>query len=202
MAGNCQHRHTEQRLRYSIHTVSLLITSSGRCPMEVIIVHRRAAPPLAIRDRACGECVRTDTIAAVANANRLLQESSMKLLIGPWPFRRDRRQRCRARRWLFRRKRNARCSTAAIRSSPRTRSSRSTCGATSCRPAALDDADKYLAPEYHQHNPNAETGLDGVKAYFRAQNRAPDPVKDSDRSTWSRSSAERDLVDVRARARR
>jgi predicted SnoaL-like aldol condensation-catalyzing enzyme len=29
-------------------------------------------------------------------------------------------------------------------------------------------ADKYLAPEYHQHNPNAETGLEGVKAYFRA----------------------------------
>ena len=33
----------------------------------------------------------------------------------------------------------------------------------------IDAADKYLAPEYHQHNPNAETGLEGVKAYFRAQ---------------------------------
>jgi predicted SnoaL-like aldol condensation-catalyzing enzyme len=32
----------------------------------------------------------------------------------------------------------------------------------------LNAADKYLAPEYHQHNPNAETGLEGVKAYFRA----------------------------------
>src|SRR4249920_939931 len=25
----------------------------------------------------------------------------------------------------------------------------------------IDAADKYLAPEYHQHNPNAETGLEG-----------------------------------------
>ena len=31
----------------------------------------------------------------------------------------------------------------------------------------IDEADKYLAPEYHQHNPNADTGLAGVKAYFR-----------------------------------
>ena len=30
----------------------------------------------------------------------------------------------------------------------------------------IDEADKFLAPEYHQHNPNAETGLAGVKAYF------------------------------------
>ena len=35
----------------------------------------------------------------------------------------------------------------------------------------IDSADTYLAPEYHQHNPNAETGLEGVKAYFRAANR-------------------------------
>jgi len=35
----------------------------------------------------------------------------------------------------------------------------------------VDAADRYLAPEYHQHNPNAETGLAGVKAYFRAQGR-------------------------------
>ena len=34
----------------------------------------------------------------------------------------------------------------------------------------LDAADKYLAEEYHQHNPNAETGLAGVKAYFKAMN--------------------------------
>ena len=43
----------------------------------------------------------------------------------------------------------------------------------------LDAADKYLAPEYHQHNPNAETGLEGVKAYFRAQGRQATPPKDS-----------------------
>lgn len=42
----------------------------------------------------------------------------------------------------------------------------------------LDAADKYLAPEYHQHNPNAETGLEGVKAYFRAQGRQATPPKD------------------------
>ncbi|HEY9181609.1 MAG TPA: nuclear transport factor 2 family protein [Gammaproteobacteria bacterium] len=42
----------------------------------------------------------------------------------------------------------------------------------------IDAADKYLAPEYHQHNPNAETGLEGVKAYFRAQNRQATPPKD------------------------
>ena len=43
----------------------------------------------------------------------------------------------------------------------------------------IDAADKYLAPEYHQHNPNAETGLAGVKAYFRAAGRAATPPKDS-----------------------
>jgi len=32
----------------------------------------------------------------------------------------------------------------------------------------MEAADKYLAPEYHQHNPNAETGLAGVKAYFES----------------------------------
>jgi hypothetical protein len=29
----------------------------------------------------------------------------------------------------------------------------------------INAADKYLAPEYHQHNPNAERAR-GVKAYF------------------------------------
>jgi predicted SnoaL-like aldol condensation-catalyzing enzyme len=42
----------------------------------------------------------------------------------------------------------------------------------------IDAADRYLAPEYHQHNPNAETGLEGVKAYFRAQGRQATPPKD------------------------
>lgn len=57
----------------------------------------------------------------------------------------------------------------------------------------IDDADKYLAPEYHQHNPNAETGLAGVKAYFRAQNREPTEAKDSIDRLVS-IVAERDLV--------
>ena len=42
----------------------------------------------------------------------------------------------------------------------------------------IDAADKYLAPEYHQHNPNAETGLEGVKAYFRAAGRKAEAPKD------------------------
>jgi predicted SnoaL-like aldol condensation-catalyzing enzyme len=57
----------------------------------------------------------------------------------------------------------------------------------------IDDADKYLAPEYHQHNPNAETGLAGVKAYFRAAGRQPTEVKDSIDRLVS-IVAERDLV--------
>jgi predicted SnoaL-like aldol condensation-catalyzing enzyme len=57
----------------------------------------------------------------------------------------------------------------------------------------IDDADKYLAPEYHQHNPNAETGLEGVKAYFRAQNRAPTEVMNHIDRLVS-IVAERDLV--------
>jgi len=57
----------------------------------------------------------------------------------------------------------------------------------------IDAADRYLAPEYHQHNPNAETGLEGVKAYFRAQGRQATPPKDSiDRLIAI--VAERDLV--------
>jgi predicted SnoaL-like aldol condensation-catalyzing enzyme len=57
----------------------------------------------------------------------------------------------------------------------------------------IDAADRYLAPEYHQHNPNAETGLEGVKAFFRAANRPPSPVKDSIDRLVS-IVAERDLV--------
>jgi len=57
----------------------------------------------------------------------------------------------------------------------------------------IDAADMYLAPEYHQHNPNAETGLEGVKAYFSAQNRAPmEPKNYIDRLVSI--VAERDLV--------
>jgi predicted SnoaL-like aldol condensation-catalyzing enzyme len=57
----------------------------------------------------------------------------------------------------------------------------------------IDAADRYLAPEYHQHNPNAETGLEGVKAYFRAQGRPAQPPKDSIDRLVS-IVAERDLV--------
>jgi predicted SnoaL-like aldol condensation-catalyzing enzyme len=42
----------------------------------------------------------------------------------------------------------------------------------------LDAADKYLAPEYHQHNPNADTGREAVKAYFRAAGMKKSEVKD------------------------
>ena len=57
----------------------------------------------------------------------------------------------------------------------------------------IDDADKYLAPEYHQHNPNAETGLAGVKAYFSAQKLEVLPVPDHIEGLVS-IVAERDLV--------
>ena len=59
----------------------------------------------------------------------------------------------------------------------------------------IDEADKYLAPEYHQHNPNAVTGLEGVKAYFRAANMKPTPVPDTIEGLVS-IVAERDLVVV------
>jgi predicted SnoaL-like aldol condensation-catalyzing enzyme len=59
----------------------------------------------------------------------------------------------------------------------------------------IDEADKFLAPEYHQHNPNADTGLAGVKAYFKAQNQPPIPVPDTIPGLVS-IVAERDLVVV------
>jgi len=57
----------------------------------------------------------------------------------------------------------------------------------------IDEADKYLAPEYHQHNPNAETGLEGVKAYFRAAGLPQSEVRDHIDRLVS-IVAERDLV--------
>jgi predicted SnoaL-like aldol condensation-catalyzing enzyme len=57
----------------------------------------------------------------------------------------------------------------------------------------IDDADKFLAPEYHQHNPNAETGLAGVKAYFAAQKLEVLPIPDHIEGLVSMV-AERDLV--------
>jgi predicted SnoaL-like aldol condensation-catalyzing enzyme len=57
----------------------------------------------------------------------------------------------------------------------------------------LAAADKYLAPEYHQHNPNAETGLEGVKAYFRAAGMQKTETKDYIERLIA-ITAERDLV--------
>lgn len=57
----------------------------------------------------------------------------------------------------------------------------------------IEAADQYLAPEYHQHNPNAETGREGVKAYFKALNLQPTPVPDTIPNLVS-IVAERDLV--------
>jgi len=59
----------------------------------------------------------------------------------------------------------------------------------------IDEADKFLAPEYHQHNPNAETGLEGVKAYFRSLKQEPIPVPDTIPGLVSLV-AERDVVVV------
>lgn len=57
----------------------------------------------------------------------------------------------------------------------------------------VDAADTYLAPEYHQHNPNAETGREGVKAFFRAMNQPVHETKDYIDRLVSMV-AERDLV--------
>src|SRR5262245_18212249 len=59
----------------------------------------------------------------------------------------------------------------------------------------INAADKYLAPEYHQHNPNADTDLEGVKAYFRAAGRTATPPKDSIDGLVA-ITAERDLVTI------
>jgi predicted SnoaL-like aldol condensation-catalyzing enzyme len=57
----------------------------------------------------------------------------------------------------------------------------------------VDEAGKFLAPEYHQHNPNAVTGLEGVKAYFKARNQQPTAIPDEIPDLVS-IVAERDLV--------
>ena len=57
----------------------------------------------------------------------------------------------------------------------------------------IEAADKYLAPEYHQHNPNADTGLEAVKAYFRAAGMQKSEVKDYIERLVA-ITAERDLV--------
>ena len=60
----------------------------------------------------------------------------------------------------------------------------------------VDDAGKFLAPEYHQHNPNATTGLEGVKEYFRSLNLKTKPVPDRIENKVVSIVAERDLVVV------
>jgi predicted SnoaL-like aldol condensation-catalyzing enzyme len=42
----------------------------------------------------------------------------------------------------------------------------------------LDEADKYMKADYIQHNPNADTGIDGFKAYFTKLG-GPMPVQDT-----------------------
>jgi predicted SnoaL-like aldol condensation-catalyzing enzyme len=43
----------------------------------------------------------------------------------------------------------------------------------------LDEADKYMKDDYIQHNPNADTGIAGFKAYFSKLPGGPQPVKDT-----------------------
>ncbi|HEX5229985.1 MAG TPA: nuclear transport factor 2 family protein [Bryobacteraceae bacterium] len=42
----------------------------------------------------------------------------------------------------------------------------------------LDETGKYMREDYIQHNPNADTGMAGFKAYFQKLG-GPQPVKDS-----------------------
>src|SRR5271170_6354494 len=43
----------------------------------------------------------------------------------------------------------------------------------------LDEADKYMQDDYIQHNPNADTGIVGFKAYFTKLGGGPQPVQDT-----------------------
>lgn len=43
----------------------------------------------------------------------------------------------------------------------------------------LDEADKYMKADYIQHNPNADTGIEGFKAYFSRIPGGPQPVLDT-----------------------
>jgi predicted SnoaL-like aldol condensation-catalyzing enzyme len=57
-------------------------------------------------------------------------------------------------------------------------------------------ADKYLTPEYLQHNPNVKSGRDGVVAFFSAT-RKPTPIPDKLVKTKIVSvTAEGDMVSV------
>jgi predicted SnoaL-like aldol condensation-catalyzing enzyme len=59
----------------------------------------------------------------------------------------------------------------------------------------IEAADKYLAPEYHQHNPNADTGRAAVKEYFRAAGMQKSEVKPYIERLVA-ITAERDLVSL------
>jgi predicted SnoaL-like aldol condensation-catalyzing enzyme len=43
----------------------------------------------------------------------------------------------------------------------------------------VEAADDYLTEDYMQHNPNAKTGIEGVKAYFTSPGVTPIPIKDT-----------------------
>ena len=43
----------------------------------------------------------------------------------------------------------------------------------------LDMAEQYMHPDYMQHNPNADTGIAGFKAYFSALPGGPQPIPDT-----------------------
>ena len=43
----------------------------------------------------------------------------------------------------------------------------------------IDRAEEFLTQDYIQHNPNADTGIEGFKAYFRASGVEPQPIKET-----------------------
>ena len=47
------------------------------------------------------------------------------------------------------------------------------------RAQQLDQAADFMAEDYIQHNPNADTGLAGFLAYFEANGGGPQPVEDT-----------------------
>src|SRR5262245_7434439 len=60
-----------------------------------------------------------------------------------------------------------------------------------------DQADKYLTARYLQHNPNAQSGRDGVVYYFtKVRNTKPTPVTPKMKSKVVAVVAEGDLVTV------
>src|SRR5262249_46207902 len=58
----------------------------------------------------------------------------------------------------------------------------------------LELADKYLAPNFIQHNPNAADGLDALKKYFA--NTAPQPISPKLRRPIASMIAQGDMVAV------